>query len=204
MEVRPRTFDRRSDLHQIQMKTQIRYLKEMKKVLYDQKWAKRIKDFPVYYVWQGVKTENSLRYDITSIPSRMLGEEFPKTKGHCHKKKEKEIYRVLTGKAFFLLQKGRGEIVEDVYVVPTEKGKFFIIPPGYHHLTINPSKKALKMGNWVSKKCQNDYGLFEKLQGACYYYTKQGWLLNKNYKKVPKIRFEKPLKKKPKSLDFLK
>jgi len=41
------------------------------------------------------------------------------------------------------------------------------------------------------------------MQGACYFYTKSGWIKNKNYKFVPKIRFEKPLKEKPKNLDFL-
>ena len=42
------------------------------------------------------------------------------------------------------------------------------------------------------------------MKGAGYFYTKRGWIKNKNYAKIPKLRIEKPLKSKPKNLDFLK
>jgi glucose-6-phosphate isomerase len=79
-----------------------------------------------------------------------------------------------------------------------------VIKPGYGHVTINPSKKTLKMANWMADDCKSSYASFEKFGGACYYYTKEGWIKNKNYKKVPKLRFEKPLKSLPKDLGFLK
>ena len=181
----------------------VRYLKEMKEVLYDQDWFKTAKNFPVYYVWRGVKWEGDLRYDITIIPPRMLGQEFPKTKGHKHLNNFQELIKVLGGKAFYFSQKGKGKYIEDCYVVEAKKGNFVIVPTDYDHLTINPGKKKLVMANWLAKECKSDYSLFEKFQGACYYYTKSGWLKNKNYKKVPKLRFKKPLKKKPKNLNFL-
>jgi oxalate decarboxylase/phosphoglucose isomerase-like protein (cupin superfamily) len=42
------------------------------------------------------------------------------------------------------------------------------------------------------------------MQGACYYYTKNGWIKNENYKNVPPLRFEESLKSEPTNLDFLK
>lgn len=181
----------------------VRYLNEMREVLYDREWAKRVKNFPVYYIWRGVKEKDGLRYDITIIPPKMLGREFPKTKGHKHLQNFQELMQVLEGKAFYFVQKGEGRNIKDCYVIEAKEGDLVIIPPGYHHLTINPGKRKLKMANWISKKCQNDYSLFEKMKGACYYYTKSGWIKNRNYAKIPKLRFEKPLKSKLKNLNFL-
>ena len=186
------------------IKPGIRYLNDMKEVLYDQKWTKTAQNFGVYYVWRGLKKKNDLRYDITIIPPKMLGKEFPKTKGHIHPEKFQELIQVLEGKAFYFAQKGKGRNIKECYVIEAKKGDFVVIPLGYHHLTINPSKKELKMANWISKKCKNDYSLFEKYQGACYYYTKKGWIKNKNYDKIPKLGIKKPLKSLPGNLDFLK
>ncbi|MBZ9572510.1 glucose-6-phosphate isomerase [Patescibacteria group bacterium] len=188
----------------VKTKPKIRFLKEMENVLYDQRWAKTAQNFELYYVWRGIKEKNSLRYDITSIPSRMLGREFVKTKGHEHSNKYGEIYFILKGEVIFLMQKCKGNVVKDVYVVKAKRGDFIVVSPNFGHLAINSSNSELKMANWINKKCKNDYRLFEKKQGACYYYTKSGWIKNKNYKKIPKLRWKKPLKKMPKNLDFLK
>jgi glucose-6-phosphate isomerase len=94
--------------------------------------------------------------------------------------------------------------IEDVYAVKAGVGKVVIVPQGYGHVAINPARKELRVANWISEKCQNSYNLSEKKRGACYYYTRAGWIKNKNYKIVPKLRLESPLKKMPKSLDFLK
>lgn len=184
-------------------KLEIRYLFDLKKVLYDQKWLKKAKNFPVYYIWRGIKKKNNLRYDTTAIPPQLLGREFVKTKGHYHLGKYGELYKILEGKAIFLIQKEKTSKsrkqfggIGDVYYTKAKKGDFIVIPPHYGHVAINPYKKTLKMANWVSLKCQNDYQLFEKRKGGGYYYTKSGWLKNKNYKKIPKLRFERPLKKK--------
>ncbi len=184
-------------------KPDIRYLNDMKEVIYDKKWLKTAPNLELYYMYRGIKKEGNLRYDITIIPSRMLGKEFVKTKGHEHIGKYGELYMVLEGEAIYLMQKRKGEKIEDVYAVKTKKSDVVIIPPGYAHVSINSSKKDLKMANWISEDCKSDYQMFEKLQGACYYYTKKGWVKNKNYKKIPKLRFEKPLKLIPKDLSFL-
>jgi len=184
-------------------KPDIRYLNDMKEVLYDKKWAKTAPNLELYYMYRGVKKKKGLRYDITIIPPLMLGQEYVKTKGHEHKGNFSEIYIVLQGQAFYLVQKRKNNQVEDVYAVKAEKGQSVIIPSGYGHITINSSDKELVEANWLDESCKNIYDLFVKKQGACYYFTKRGWVKNKNYKKVPKLRFKKPLKSTPKDLNFL-
>lgn len=183
------------------IKPDIRDLKDMKEVVYDKKWLKNApEDLELYYVYRGVKKKDGLRYDITIIPPKMLGKEFVKTAGHHHSGKYQEIYTVLKGKAIFLLQKSKGKIIEDIYTVKAEKGEVIIIPLDYGHLTINAGKQELILANWVWEKCQNIYNLFRKMKGAGYFYTKGpakgevNWKKNKNYKKIPKLHFKKPIK----------
>lgn len=187
--------------------TSIRYLYEMKSVLYDQEWLKTAPNLELYYMYRGLKEKNGLRYDITIVPSRMLGKEFVRTKGNRNSENFPELYTVLEGEAIFLMQRAKGEIIEiieDVTAVKAKPGDWVIVPPKYAVVMINPSKNSLKTGNWVSEKNKNIYEELEAMQGACYFYTKKGWLKNKNYKKIPKLRFKKPLKSIPKNLDFLR
>lgn len=187
------------------IKPEIRFLNDIKDVLYDKKWAENAPNFELYFMYRGVKEKDGLRYDITEMPPRLLGKEFVKTKGHIHIKGHSEVYIVLDGRAIFLMQKCTGKKVEDVYAVEVKKGEVLILPPFYHHITINPSaKNNLKWANWISKKCQSDYSFIQKQGGACYFYTKKGWIKNKNYKNIPRLRFEKSRKSLPKNLDFLK
>ena len=184
----------------------IRHLDDMRKVLYDQAWVKTAENSDLYFMYRGIEEKNKIRYDITVVPQKMLGEEFVKTKGHYHIGKYQEIYTVLNGQAIYLMQKRfKDDQIEDVYAVLAEKGDVVIIPSDYGHITINPSEnEELKMANWVASDCKSNYSLFEKLQGACYYYTKNGWIKNENYKFTPELRFEEPLKEVPENLDFLK
>jgi glucose-6-phosphate isomerase len=181
-------------------KGEVRYLKELAEVVYDREWFKKAKNFPLYYIYRQVKDLGKLRYDITLIPPRRLGKEFVKTKGHYHLGNFGELYKVLKGEAIFLIQK---RDLKDVYFIRAKKGELAKIPPGYGHTTINPSRKTLKIANWISKDCQSDYQSIEKKRGFCYYYTIEGWVRNPNYKKIPKLKEKKPLKKMPKNLKFL-
>jgi len=185
-------------------KPQIRYLKELKEVIFDQQWLKSARNFPVYYIYRGLKRKNGLRYDITVIPPRMLGKEFVRTKGNRNSKKFQELYIVLKGKAIFLMQKTKGKVIENIVAVEAKGGESVIFPPKYAAIIINPSKKELKIANWVSVKNENIYEELERMKGAGYYYTKSGWTKNKNYAKVPQLRFKKPLKSLPSDLSFLK
>jgi len=181
------------------IKPDIRYLKDIKDVIYDKKWLKTASDnLELYYMYRGTKERDNKRYDITIIPPKMLGKEFIKTKGHKHS--PRETYVVLKGKAIFLIQKTKGKIIEDVFAIKANQKDIIIIPPNYDHVTINPFNEELQLGNWISKNCKNNYKSIKKMNGACYFYIKPAknkttWIKNKNYKKIPKLRFKKPLKK---------
>jgi len=166
----------------------------MREVLYDQKWAKTAPNLELYYMRRMLEIKDGLRYDITVIPPQMLGLEFVKTKGHNHAGYYGELYIVLEGQGFYLYQKGDENKIEDVCVVKAKKEEAVVIPAGYGHVTINPSDRELKTANWVKKEDKGDFSLFEKMHGACYFYATKGWIKNKNYKKVPELRFKKPLK----------
>ncbi len=184
-------------------KPDVRHLDEIRKLLFDKKWARTAPNLELYYMYRGVKKKNNLRYDITVIPPLMLGKEFVKTKGNHNSKNFAEFYTVIEGTAIILMQKIKSRIVKDAVAIRLEKGDALIEPPDYDVVTINPSKNILKIANWVSEKNKNIYENVEKMNGACYFYTKSGWIKNKNYTKIPPLRFEKPLKVLPKNLDFL-
>lgn len=174
-------------------KQKIRYLDEMREILYDKKWGKTAPNTELYYVYRGLKNNKGVKYDITIIPPKLLGKEFVKTYGHYHSKKTREIYFVLEGKGIFLMQKGK-DVIEDAVAIEAKKGEKVSIPADFGHVTINPGKTTLIVANWIEQKTGHNYKLIFEKKGACYYYTKNGWVKNKNYKKVPKLRFEKPLK----------
>jgi len=186
------------------LKPDVRHLDELHGLLYDKEWEKTAQNLDLYYMYRSLEIKDGLRYDVTVIPAQMLGSEFVKTKGHIHAGFYGEVYMVLEGEGFYLFQKGDENKIDDVCVVKAKKGENIIIPAGYGHVTINPSDKELKMANWVKLEDKGDFSPFEKNHGACYYYTKQGWIKNENYKNVPVLRFEKALESLPVDLNFLK
>ncbi len=184
----------------------IRFLDDMRDVLYDQNWAEKAENSELYYMYRGIKEKEDLRYDITIIPPKMLGKEFVKTKGHYHIGKYSEVYIVLEGEAIYLMQKRGGDDseIDDAFAVRARQGEIVIIPSEYGHITINPLReKTLKMANWVAKSCKSDYAPIGKMKGACYFYTENGWIENKNYKKIPPLKFRSPEKNVPEDLTFL-
>jgi len=187
------------------LKPDVRHLSELHNMLFDKDWEKTANpDTDLYYMYRILKEENGLRYDVTVIPPKMLGSEFVKTKGHQHQGFYGEIYAVLEGEGLYFFQKGEEDKIEDVCVTHAKKGDIIIVPPGYGHVTINPSDKELKMANWVKTTDKGNFSWFEKMHGACYYYTKNGWIKNENYKSVPALREEQPTKSIPEDLSFLK
>lgn len=184
-------------------KPDVRYLNDMKEVLFDNKWLKSAKNFPVYYMYRGIERKKHLRHDVTKFTHKMLGKEFPKTVGHEHPSGFPELVTALEKEIIFLIQNSKGKTVKDVYAIKAKKGESIIIPPKFAHFTINPTGEELSFENWQDDRGVFLYDYIRKMQGACYYYTKSGWIKNKNYKNVPKLRFEKPLKKMPDTLEFL-
>lgn len=155
----------------------IRYGSEIQAVLADPACPC---DGPVYEMYRGVCRNESdqqwldthqIRYDVTRIPARTLCREWIKTKGHYHPRAPDglsypEIYEVLEGNAYYLLQK---KDLTDVALIRAEKGDLVLIPPGYGHVTINPSRETLTMANLVSSAFASDYRPYEEMKGGAYY-----------------------------------
>lgn len=189
----------------------IRSLSDLSEVLYDREWVRGISNFGVYYMYRGLSANeedqetmlnNELRYDVTIIPPKMLGMEFPKTYGHEHalvpgnrKMTYPEIYEVLEGEAYYLLQKQKFGSIEDLRIVHAKQGEKCVIPPNYGHVTINVSGRELKMANWLERNFKSNYSIFEAMHGAGYYAISSDpapaanspidWIRNENYRTVP-------------------
>ena len=136
--------------------------------------------------------ENRLRYDITVIPARDVCGEWVKTKGHYHPSNPAgtgypEIYEVVEGLAHYLLQ---SRSLDDVVLVTARAGDLVIIPPGYGHISINPSPdQTLVMANIVSTAFESEYGEYVTHHGAAYYEMCSGSLKkNPHYPLVPPVR----------------
>ncbi len=181
----------------------VRTAKQMKCVLM-QPSAKTPDNF--YFMYRGVCLReheemirgHNLRYDITVIPAFNVGGEHAKTFGNFHPKKlgtdttYPEVCEILHGRAHFCLQKSEGKKVEDFIMVPAGEGDKVVMLPEYRHVSINPGSETLVMSNWVSGVFSSVYKDIERLHGISYYETVDGFVKNKHYLQMPKIRRLKP------------
>ncbi|MBI2446870.1 MAG: hypothetical protein HYV51_03625 [Parcubacteria group bacterium] len=170
---------------------------------------------PVYHVWRNVHlasdnekiTSHNLRYDLTLLPpgiicpvrsktptasddlstSNGVDCEFVKTAGHYHKKPYPEVYEVLVGRAYFLIQSKSA-----AYLTEAGPGEKFVIPPSFGHNTINVFNEPLLIANFVSEKAEYNYEPYKNNHGAMYYFVSGGELVNieknPNYNSVPEIQ----------------
>ncbi len=194
----------------------------------------------LYYMYRDVHLpeheelirKNNLRYDITVVPSVMLGEEFNKTVGHYHpivpgqKLAYPELYEVLEGEALFLIQKvdASGKDIEDIQAIKAQVGDKVMYPAGYGHIIVNIGKGPLVTANWVSDKFESIYQPVKDMAGMGYYIVSDGngkfrFLPNSKYEFLPPIKYsdtaesgwgvskEEPMYitgvNKPKNLEFL-
>lgn len=181
------------------IKPSIRHLYDMKEVIYDREWLKTAENVPLYFMYRGLYQprdketigKNGLRYDVTVMPARKLGKEFVKTKGHYHPKANSvtypELYGVLEGEAHYFLQNLEDGEVTRTVLIEAEAGDKVIVPPGYGHITINPSDERLKMANWVYRKFESIYGPIVEKGGGAWFELVDGFVKNKNYRNVPEL-----------------
>ncbi|MBD3190024.1 MAG: glucose-6-phosphate isomerase [Candidatus Heimdallarchaeota archaeon] len=207
---------------EIDLEYSTRKLLDMKEVLYDQEWLASQQENPdLYYMYRNLIREEdkdlygnqNIRFDITIIPPRNLGKERVKTAGHFHPEiKENysypEAYEVMAGKGLYLLQKEtKKEEAIEVIIIKAKAGDQVLIPPGYGHITINPSEsETLIMNNLVSSKFSSIYEPIKERQGAAYLYLKDGqWIKNPQYHKEVLVqkREAKKINQKPFYLSFL-
>ncbi|MEM1578935.1 MAG: glucose-6-phosphate isomerase family protein [Archaeoglobaceae archaeon] len=163
-------------------------------------------DFDAYYMFRDIYESekekqiirnSKLRYDFTIIPPAEIGGEAIKTLGHYHPTNAfgiayPEIYQIIDGKAIFLIQRRQGERVVDCFAIEAEKGDLVLIPPGFGHITINPTREVLLTSNWVCRNFESIYEPYKKLRGACYYYINGEWVKNENYSEKVELRFLEP------------
>jgi glucose-6-phosphate isomerase len=156
---------------------------------------------PLYFMYRDLARSDAdrdwlhrhcLRYDLTVIPGRDLCGECVKTKGHYHPDNPQgvgypEMYEVLEGAVHYLLQ---SRSLDDVALVSASAGDIVIIPPGYGHVSINPSAiRPLVMANIVSTAFESVYWEYEVLHGGAYYEMTDGDLIkNPHYPPMPPIR----------------
>ncbi|MDD1672056.1 MAG: glucose-6-phosphate isomerase [Methanomicrobiales archaeon] len=147
---------------------------------------------PLYYMYRDLSRDDRdrhwlarkhLRYDITVIPPLTLCGEYVKTKGHYHPDAPSgtgypELYEILSGDAHHLLQ---DRSLSDAVLIRASAGDKVVVPPGYGHVTINPSPATLIMANLVASSFSSSYGLYEELHGAAYYEMLGGELIRNPY-----------------------
>jgi len=112
-----------------------------------------------------------------------------------------------------LFQKFSGDKIEDIFTVHCLAGDKYIVPPGYAHITINPTAKKTVMANWLAIASRQSYEKIKQMKGAGYYAlfprtvpsfsdenegTVLGnsplvkWVKNPTYASVPPLRFAQP------------
>lgn len=156
----------------------VRTTEDMRGVLYSPSASH---DKPLYFMYREVSRNDTdriwmqshaIRFDITVIPPANLDGEYVKTKGHYHPENPSgtgypELYEVMDGIAHFLLQT---KDLEDIILIEAQKGAIVVIPPGYGHVTINPTRdETLTMSNLVSMAFSSEYAWYDKMHGAAYY-----------------------------------
>ena len=176
----------------------VRTIEEMRPVLADPSCTC---SGPLYFMYRDLAKSDAdwrwlyahnLRYDLTIIPPRDLCGEWVKTKGHYHPENPAgvgypEIYEVIEGQAHYLLQ---SRDLRDIVMISASAGEVVIIPPGYGHVSINPTPdETLVMANIVSTAFESEYGEYEAHHGAAYFELCSGELRkNPRYPTVPRVR----------------
>jgi len=186
-----------------------RFLDDLKGLTYDRKL--KLIHSPIYYMYrdrhekkdEAAIRKYKVRYDITLIPPRMIGEEFIKTSGHFHPEKKgtgiayPEVYEVISGQATYLLI---GSVlpydkVTEAYLCTVEAGEKAIMPSGYGHVTINLIDEPLLMTNWVAEEFSSDYGPIIEYHGASHFLIKDSpykIVENTKWGELPEIKIVKP------------
>ena len=178
-------------------------LKDLAPVLYDSVSCRDLpQELPLYEVYgdlcgeeeRGILLKYGLRYEVTVMPSMMLGEEYVKTVGHRHLPRlagwsYPEVFEVLEGEARFLIQRYRDEEMVDVSLVKAEAGDKVLVPPNCGHVMINAFSSRLVVGNLVSRFCLHTYRPFIERRGAAYYLLEGDRLVrNQFYSSPPDVR----------------
>ncbi|MBI4050005.1 MAG: hypothetical protein HY398_00990 [Candidatus Doudnabacteria bacterium] len=158
----------------------------------------------VYFIYRDVRRDGDaeklknagLQYDLTVLPPGRIGNEFIKTIGHYHPYKPgtrvryPEVYEVIHGRAFFILQSASDDFerLREVYVVEAGRGEKVLVPPGFGHMSINPTPDALVLANLQARGNHGLYEPYESHHGAAFYMTASA-RLSKSGRATPDYEF---------------
>lgn len=145
---------------------------------------------PLYYMLNGItprerpEPDSPLRYELTSLRPGTVGPEWVKTIGHLHGLAPDglgypEAYEVVAGEALFVLFRapaagGRRAAHPMCVIVEARPGERFVIPPGWHHLAVNPGREAMVFADVVGRSVAPDYSLLLAHRGAPVYLGPNG------------------------------
>jgi glucose-6-phosphate isomerase len=78
-------------------------------------------------------------------------------------------------------------------MITATAGETVVVPPGYGHVTINPSLTVvLQMANLVSSSFRSEYRPYEELHGAAYYEMTGGeFVKNPHFTSPARLRLAK-------------
>jgi len=119
--------------------------------------------------------EHRLRYDLTVIPAGRAGREPVRTHGHYHARAPggdltyPELYQVVCGDAWFLLQRPGPAGAREVVVLRGRAGQYVLVPPGYGHVTVNVGRTTLVIANWVERHFPSSFSEMRARGGAAYH-----------------------------------
>lgn len=117
-------------------------------------------------------------YGIVAFAPGVFGGEYVKSSGQYHPPvppsngATSEVYTVLSGIGYFLLQKASAPHYGDVadpLLVQVHEGETFVVPPNYGHLQINPAPEPLVFSYAVMDNMKGVYDPYKARQGAAFY-----------------------------------
>ncbi len=169
------------EINNKKIKGEHRTIKDLEKVLFEKPGQEEEQKI-IYTIFRNVKKRAKIRYDLTLFYNNTIGNEYARTHGHTHPKKNgigyAEIYEVLKGKIEIILQykeKGKTHICS----VIAKKNEKIIIPPNCGHMAICLSKGAM-MSNLVYE-FETNYSEYKKKGPACFKLTNDMYIFNENY-----------------------
>jgi glucose-6-phosphate isomerase len=118
----------------------------------------------------------NLLYGICLYASGRIGREPVRSQGHIHAASAScgcstpELYEILHGTAYILMQKGADIRTKDAFAVRCSAGDKVLVPPGYAHCTINADPAShMVFGAWCVRDYGFDYRDVRGMGGLSYY-----------------------------------
>ena len=159
-------------------------------------WQPPTQAQPLYHMLNGITPrdhqtpDSPLLYELTSLRPGTVGPEWVKTIGHLHDLASDglgypEAYEVVSGDALFVLFRVAPPLCVIVEACPGDR---FVIPPGWHHLAVNPGREAMVFADVVGRAVVPDYSLLLEHHGAPVYLLPNEVRRNPRWANMPVTR----------------